>query len=168
METCKYGNSKTSLFINWDKMIINDQITAKQIQHYSKYSTPELIYKAERHFNKFIRLRDRNGDYFYCPTCKSTKKILGDNYQACHFFPAGQFSWHKFNEDNVFGGCKSCNYYKHGAGYSFGYYVKEKIGEERYLKLEYLNGYYRQRGFKWDRIALIEIIEKYKAKNKKF
>ena len=75
---------------------------AKTIQKYQKYSVPKLIDLAEKHFNKFIRERDRlkdlgDGQYFYCPTCKTQKRIVGDNYQACHCFPGGIYSWIKFN-----------------------------------------------------------------------
>lgn len=137
-------------------------IEAKIIQKYSKKDIPDLIKIAEKHFNSFIRERDRDGDYFFCPTCKTIKRIEGSNYHACHFFPAGQYPWHRFNENNVFGGCQQCNYYKHGAGYSFASWVREKIGEDEYLKLETTNAFYRRNGFKWDRYTLIEVILKYK------
>jgi hypothetical protein len=140
---------------------------AKTIQKYQKYSLPDLIKKAEKVFNTFIRERDRlknigDGQYFYCPTCKTQKRIVGDNYQACHCFPGGHYGWIKFNEDNVFGGCKSCNYFKHGVNYEYNDWVRNKIGEERYQKLKDLNTYYQTNGFKWDRYVLIEIIERYK------
>jgi hypothetical protein len=140
---------------------------AKTIQKYSKCSIPQLIKKAEINFNSFIRERDRlkdygDGKYFYCPTCRTQKRIEGDNYQACHCFPAGHYSWIRFNENNVFGGCKSCNYFKHGANYEYNDWVRKKIGEDEYQKLIDLNDYFRRTGFKWDRYVLIEIIEKYK------
>jgi hypothetical protein len=121
-----------------------------------------LIKKAEKAFNFFIRERDREGDYFKCPTCRRTKKIENGNYHACHFFPAGQYAWHRFNEDNVFGGCLQCNYFKHGAGYNYSDYVRKRIGEEKYNRLIELNQHYKRVGFKWDRYELILLIEKYK------
>jgi hypothetical protein len=142
---------------------------AKTIQKYQKYSLPKLIKEAEKVFNTFIRERDRlkdlgDGQYFYCPTCRRQKRIIGDNYQACHCFPGGEgkYLWHKFNEDNVFGGCKHCNYYQHGTNYEYNDWVRNKIGEERYQKLLDANDYFRRNGYKWDRFTLIEIIEKYK------
>jgi hypothetical protein len=142
-------------------------IEAKEIQRYKNKSIPALLKIAERHFNKFIRERDRDGDYFFCPTCGNTKRIIGDNYQACHLNPAGHHPELRYNEDNVHGGCKSCNYYKHGAGYNFSPYVRNKIGEERFNKLEEIKAYYKRNVFKWDRYSLIEIILKYKQLNKK-
>jgi hypothetical protein len=146
-----------------------NELSSKIIKKYSKYSIPNLITKAQENFNAWIRERDRlkdygDGQYFTCPTCQTTKRIEGDNYQACHCFPAGFYSWIRFNEDNVFGGCKSCNYFKHGANYEYNDWVRKKIGEERYQKLLDLNSYFKRTGFKWDRYALIEIIEKYKLK----
>lgn len=142
-------------------------MNAKTVQKYQKLALPKLIKKAETVFNKFIRERDRlkdlgDGQYFYCPTCKTQKRIQGDNYQACHCFPGGIYTWLKFNENNVFGGCKSCNYFKHGANYEYNDWVREKIGDENYNELKFLNSYYQAHGYKWDRMFLIEVIEKYK------
>lgn len=142
-------------------------LDVKSIQRYSKYSIDQLIGIAERNFNKFIRERDRDGDYFFCPTCEKTKRIDGDNYQACHLYPAGQFPWIRFYENNVWGGCNACNYFKHGAGYTFSPWVRKKIGEEAFAKMEELNSYWKQNVYKWDRFTLIEIILKYKNLNKK-
>ena len=136
---------------------------AKLILKYKNKTISQLLKLATKHFNAFIRNRDRQGDYFYCPTCKKTKRIEGTMYQACHLFPAGHYPWIRFNEDNLFGGCLSCNYFKHGAGHEYADWVRNKIGEQRYLKLKRLNDYHKQHGFKWDRFALIEIITKYKS-----
>jgi len=137
-------------------------MTSKEIQKYQNKSIPALLKLAEKYFNTFIRNRDRDGDYFYCPTCQKTKKIEGNNYHACHLFPAGHYPALRFNEDNCFGGCLSCNYYKHGAGHEYVDWVRKKIGEVRYQRLIDLKDYYKKHGFKWDRFFLIEIIGKYK------
>jgi hypothetical protein len=139
-------------------------MNSSEIQKYNTKSIPQLIKIAERHFNAFIRERDRIGEYFNCPTCGKTKRIEGDNYQACHCFPAGFYSWHRFNENNVFGGCKQCNYFKHGSNYTYNDWVRKKIGEKEYQKLLDANDYYKSHGFKWDRIFLISIIIKYKQR----
>lgn len=139
---------------------------AKYINKYINKSVDQLIKIATTHFNKFIRERDRKGEYFFCPTHANglgkTMKIDGDNYQACHLFPAGNYGWIRFNEDNVHGGCKSCNYFKHGVGHVYGDWVRKTIGEIRYKKLTDLNDYYKQHTWKWDKLSLIEIIIKYK------
>lgn len=91
-------------------------------------------------------------------------KIEGAIYQACHVYPAGNYPWIRFNPDNVFGGCKSCNYYKHGMGHEYVDWARKKIGDERFEKLKQLNDYHKQHGFKWDRISIIETIVTYKNK----
>lgn len=144
-----------------------ETISAKDLNKYRDKNISALIQIATPYFNRFIRERDREGNWFYCPTCDKRKKIDNGNYHACHLFPAGHYSWLRFNEDNVHGGCQSCNYFKHGAGYTFVPYVIKKIGQERFDKLVELNAYHKQHGFKWDRLELIEIIIKYKNKNGK-
>ena len=136
---------------------------------YSKKKLSALLEIAKTHFNKFIRNRDAlpNG-YFHCPTCGNTKKIIGDNYQACHVFPAGLYPALRFNEINVWGGCKSDNYFKHGASYEYNDWLRHKIGEAEYKKLEDLKDYWKRNTFKWDRFTVIHIIETYKAKNKEY
>lgn len=130
---------------------------------------PVLLDMARTEFNLFIRNRDRlENNRFYCPTCKTTKKIEGDNYQACHLFPAGHYPELKFNENNVFGGCKACNYWKHGAGYEYVTWVQEKIGMEEFLKLKDLTAYRERNGWKWDRFNVMYIITKYKKLNKEY
>jgi hypothetical protein len=143
-----------------------ESITADKLKKYSKKSIPQLLKLAETYFNRFIRERDRDGDYFYCPTCQKTKRIEGNNYHACHLFPAGHYPALRFNEDNCFGGCLQCNYYKHGMGHEYGDYVRNKIGDERYNDLLYRKAYFKSNPFKWERIALIEKIETYKNKCK--
>jgi hypothetical protein len=144
---------------------------SKEINKYKDKSVPKLLSIAERHFNLFIRNRDRKDDYFFCPTHANGRgkliRIEGDNYQACHLFPAGKYGWIRLNEDNVHGGCKSCNYFQHGVGYVYGDWVRKTIGEERYKKLIDMNEYYKQHSWHWDRFSLIEIILKYKNINKK-
>ena len=132
---------------------------------YSKLSLPKLHKIAERHFNKFIRNRDElPGKTFYCPTCKTTKRIMGRQYQACHCFPAGKYSALKYHEQNVYGGCLSCNYYQHGTNYIYNDWVRNKIGESDYQKLTLLSN----TSAKLSRFDVIQIIETYKEKNKQF
>lgn len=134
---------------------------------------PALLELATTEFNLFIRNRDRlEGDRFYCPTCKKTKKIEvkdgKSNYQACHCFPAGHYPELRFNEFNVWGGCFACNYYKHGVGYEYTDWVRSHIGDEEFQKLKDLTAYRERNGWKWNRFEVIEIIKKYKTLNKEY
>jgi len=81
-------------------MINEIQLSNQQIEKYKSRNISWLLEKATENFNLYIRNRDRQGDYFYCPTCRQTKRIEGGNYHASHLFPAGHYSWLRFNEDN--------------------------------------------------------------------
>lgn len=140
--------------------------TPEILKKYRKYTTTKLHGMAVNRFNKYIRERDRDGDYFYCPTCNKWKKITGRTYQACHCFPAGLYPELEFNENNVFGGCLQCNYFKHGTNYIYNDWVRNKIGEEEYQKLLDIKAYWAGKTFKEDRFYYIEIIEKYNRKSK--
>ncbi len=134
-------------------------------------TNPWLLDKATEQFNLFIRNRDRlEGDRFYCPTCKKIKHIEvkdgKSNYQACHCFPAGFYPSLKFNENNVFGGCLSCNYFKHGVNYEYNDWVRARIGEEEYQRLKDMASYWKRNQWKWDRFYLIDIINEYTKRNK--
>jgi hypothetical protein len=142
-------------------------LEVKDIQKYNKKSLPQLLKDSTTIFNAWIRDRDRlkdigDGQWYYCPTCRKQKRIIGNNYQACHCFPAGFYSWHRFNPLNVFGGCKQCNYFKHGTNYEYNDWVRKKIGEESYQKLLTDNDYYKRVGWRWERFSLIEVITTYK------
>ena len=145
---------------------LNQQVVRKnRTTDYSKMSLPKLHKLAERHFNEFIRYRDELPDKtFYCPTCRTYKRIIGRQYQACHCFPAGKYSALKYHEQNVFGGCLACNYFKHGTNYIYNDWVRNKIGESDYNKLILLSN----SPAKMDRFDVIQVIEKYKEKNLQF
>ena len=139
-------------------------------KRYSTKSIPKLHKLAVEAFNAYIRERDRNGDFFYCPTCMRTKRIKNDkdgsNYQACHCFPADKFRVLEFNENNVFGGCKQCNYFRHGANYEYNDWVRIKIGDVEYQKLVDKKDYALRVGYKHDRFFLIDVIVTYREKIK--
>lgn len=136
-----------------------------RISDYSKMDHKHLLAMAVRYFNAFIRKRDElPNKTFFCPTCGNIKRIKGKEYQACHCFPAGHCSALRFNELNVYGGCLQCNYFKHGTNYRYNDWVRHKIGEEEYNKLETLS----HTSGKFDRFELIMIIETYKEKIKDY
>ena len=126
------------------------EITA--IQKYSKRTTASLKLQAQRLFNAYIRNRDEGEG---CISCGSTNEI-----QAGHYHSAGQNNHLRFDEDNVNGQCKKCNYFVSGSLAKYRHNLIEKIGKERVEKLDRMAG---DRGVhKTDRFFLIEIIEKYK------
>jgi gamma-glutamylcyclotransferase (GGCT)/AIG2-like uncharacterized protein YtfP len=128
-------------------------------------SISSLKEKAKTIFNRYIRYRDQlNDEYFTCLTCGMTKKIQKTNYHACHLFPAGHYPGLTFDEDNVHGGCISCNYFKHGVGHEYADKVRQKIGEERYEKLLMKKDYYKRVSWKWDKFYLQDVIDTYTKK----
>ena len=113
---------------------------------------------ATKHINKFIRNRDKDKP---CISCGKYTTL-----QAGHFYSAGKHSSVRFNEDNVNGQCLSCNFYKSGDLLNYRTNLIEKIGVDRFEKLTFNVELAKQTGYKFDRLFLIEIIEKYKALNK--
>ena len=136
------------------------ELTAQQIERYRGISVPQLIKSAEKHFNAYIRQRDREGDYFTCISCYLPKRV--DQMNAGHYLSAGHNAAVRFSEDNVNGQCIHCNLYLHGnqANYRIG--LVRKIGQHR---VEILESTARMR-HKWDRYGLIYVIETYKQKTK--
>lgn len=141
-------------------------LTAKQIQKYKTKTVPQLKARATKAFNLFIRNRDRNGNQFQCISCGKLKRIQGKLYQAGHYYPAGTYEMLRYNEHNVNGECQACNYFSgdHLVGYRER--LVQKIGIEAVKDLEQLAALNKRQGqYKWDRISLIDIIEKYEALN---
>lgn len=133
-----------------------ETLTTATIQKYAKKSVSQLIKIAERHFNRFIRDRDLEGDHFQCISCGQWHHRSQMN--ASHFMAAGLYSATRFDEMNVHGGCIRCNKYLHG---NLGEYRKrlvEKIGEDKVKMIEMR----ARMSKKQDRWSLIAIIEKYK------
>lgn len=114
---------------------------------------------AVTHFHKYIRNRDRGKP---CISCGRHNRL-----QAGHFYSAGQNPSIRFNEDNVHGQCLQCNYFKHGSLINYTHNIIDRIGKERVDKLKFQVDLAKRSKFKWDKFYLIEIIEKYKALNKK-
>lgn len=125
-------------------------------------SIPELVKAAEKKFNKFIRDRDRDGDYFTCISCSKTIKIAGKNYHAGHFYSGGKFRLLKFDEDNVHGQCEQCNVWgSNETGINYQVNLIKKIGEDRHLRLRRISERQKTEIFKWDRTFLLSVLEKY-------
>ena len=119
-----------------------------------KKSVSQLIAIAVRHFHRFIRTRDK-----YCP-CISCGKYT--TLQAGHFYSAGNHPSAKFNEDNVNGQCKKCNYFLSGNLLPYRENLIKKIGQERVDKITLNVEMSKKFGFKRSRLFLIETILKYK------
>lgn len=129
---------------------------AKTIQKYKGKSLPSLIAKATKHFNKFIRERDKGKP---CISCGKYTTL-----QAGHFYSGGHYSGLRFNPDNVWGQCLRCNYYLSGDLSNYRKNLIARIGIERVEKLDNLAAAYKRTPFKWDRFSIISIITEYQNK----
>lgn len=125
---------------------------------YKNKTTPQLIKIAVRHFHQFIRKRDHGQP---CISCGKRTTL-----QAGHFFSAGNHPAVRFDEDNIHGQCLKCNYYLSANLIPYRQNLLEKIGSKKFKALEQKVQISKRNGFKWDRFALIDTIEKYKALNK--
>lgn len=81
-------------------------------------------------FNTYIRLRDKG------KTCISCNKRLIENYDAGHFYTVKNYSFLRFNEDNVHGQCGQCNQHLHGNLIEYSRKLKLRIGGKRFIELE--------------------------------
>lgn len=128
------------------------------ISKYKNKSVSNLRSIAVRHFHKFIRERDKGKP---CVSCGSY-----NTSDASHFYSAGNFPQTRFNEDNVHLSCRKCNYFLSGNLIPYRIELINRIGQDRFDRLEQINAMSKRTRFKWDRFFLIDIIEKYKELNK--
>ena len=126
---------------------------AEDIKRYEKKSVPQLLTIATRHFNKFIRERDKDEG---CISCGSPIQHAG------HFYSGGHYSSLKFDTDNVHGQCLRCNNFLHGNLNEYRRNILNRITQEDLDRIDNAADYYKRHPFKWDRFSLIEIILKYK------
>lgn len=119
-------------------------------------SIPELKQIAQKEFNAWIRQRDSKGDHFVCIACNSVKPL--NQMDAGHFYSAGNHSYLRFNENNVHGECRKCNYFMSGHLLAYRENLIKKIGIAEVEKLDQWKNFKQ----KWDRIQLMALIMKYR------
>ncbi len=129
-------------------------IPANAVKKYIDKPLPWLLKKAAEKFNAYIRKRDEGAA---CISCGSNNAN-----QAGHFMSSGHYPELRFNPDNVHLQCSHCNLYLHGNLLEYRKGLIQKIGKERVEKLDLIVAMTRQTGFKWDKLAVIEILIKYK------
>lgn len=116
----------------------------------------ELTKLAQTYFNSFIRNRDRNKG---CISCSS---LLGQKFDAGHYYSSGGHKVITFDEDNVHGQCVYCNQYLHGNLLNYQIGIQKRIGAEKLIELQ--SKAHKEK--KYSRQELKEIIEMYKKKIK--
>jgi len=141
-------------------------LNTNQINKYKNKSYSSLHRTAKKWFHKFIRLRDTDDNGH--GNCIATGKPLRygtKEAQAGHFFAAGKYKALEFNEDNVHLQSLQDNCYGHDFA-SYAINLRNKIGDERFDKLNQLALISKREKFPEDRFLMIEIIEIYKGKVK--
>ena len=119
-------------------------------------TTSDWMKEAQKVFNQYIRLRDKNKP---CVSCESK---LGSKYDAGHYFSSGGHKAVTFDEDNVHGQCVACNQYKHGNLLNYQIGIEKRIGADRLLQLHEK----AHQVMKYSADELQEIIKTYKQKIK--
>ena len=93
-------------------------------------SRPDWLKEAQKAFNEFIRLRDKD------LPCISCGRYHAGQYHAGHYRSVGAYPELRFNEDNVHKQCSVCNNHKSGNAIEYRINLIRKIGLERVEFLE--------------------------------
>ncbi len=133
-------------------------LEANDIQKYLKKSVSALLKRAEHYCHKYIRARDKDRP---CISCNQFRTL-----QAGHYHPAGTVKMLRFNEFNINGECKSCNYFSGDHLIIYRKNLIKKFGLEKVDELDMIAAYNKRVSEKWEKIEIIEIIERYKQKLK--
>lgn len=109
-------------------------------------------------FQSWIKHRDKDKG---CYTCDTKNKVM---YHASHYFKKELYSRSIFDEAFCKKCCDHCNVGLNGNLDVFKERLIKEMGVEYFEKEEMFASWYGN--YKWDRIELVEIIEKYQAKLK--
>lgn len=90
----------------------------------------DLLKEAQRAFNKYIRIRDKD------KPCISCGRFHDGQYHAGHLYSVGAHPEKRFNEDNVAKQCRPCNEFLSGNALEYRKNLIERIGVDRVEALE--------------------------------
>ena len=164
LKICKVCNVESYIFSagkceTCSKIASINKLKSKP-QKKKKLPTITSLKKNARYwFQRWIRLRDLGNKCIY----NSCNTYLNDlkTFDAAHYLKAELYSNKVFDENNVHGSCKSCNFRDPTVDYRRGLLLK--IGESKLLQLEEEALVNRDGNFKWDRQNLLDIKSKYEA-----
>lgn len=150
-----YKDECNTAYFEWLKAEAIKKAKRKKTQYNKETETvQQLMKKAQKVFNEYIRKRD-NGK-----KCISCKNKLTGKFDAGHYVSSGSSKYLTFNENNVHGQCVACNQHKHGNLISYREGLIKRIGIQEVEKLEKTR--HKQR--KYTREELKQLIEQYKQK----
>ena len=122
----------------------------------------EIKSQTRKLVHKYIQLRDKGKSCISCGT------PLGYNYDAGHIFSAGQHNMIRYDLDNIHGQCIKCNRYNEGEYEKSRIATKERIGEERFRRLEKRAEIALRVPFTWSKYELRNIQKEIRIKIKEF
>lgn len=93
-------------------------------------SLTEHLHEAQRHFNLWVRVRDKN------KPCISCGRVSGCQFHAGHYRTTKAAPQLRFNEDNVHKQCAQCNNHLSGNITEYRIELVKRIGAERVEALE--------------------------------
>ena len=161
LKTCKSCNKECYIYARNEckPCSLKSAAAAKKPATKKKLVTLAKLKKEARYwFQRWIRLRDLNNT---CCYGSNTKLEDIKTYDACHYLKFELYPEAGFDEDNVHGGSKGENIRDNTIAYR-----RELIrrkGEEWINNLEERYCVNRQTQYKWDRVFLQDIIDKYKT-----
>ncbi len=116
----------------------------------------DLKKEAQKTFNKYIRLRDKD---LPCISCGATQATA---WHAGHYWAQGMNGALRYEPLNVNLQCAGCNVWKHGNLLNYRFGLINKIGEDL---VDWLDEHHTEIK-KWGREELESIISEYKEKIK--
>ena len=128
-----------------------------------KKTLGKLKQLLQKEFNRYIRLRDSEDGYFKCISCGLVKSV--EYMDAGHYFAVSGYDGLRFDEDNVHGECKGCNCFDQSHLIGYGINLKKKLGEHGYKILLKKAQDYKEKGNRFSRLEIEELIILYKHRN---
>ena len=101
----------------------------KQVEKTELTRLKLMLNSTKTKVHAYVRNRDIGLNCISCNTPYS------DDFQAGHFYPAGNFETLKFHLDNINGQCVQCNLFKEGNFENYSLNLPKRIGLERYQNL---------------------------------
>lgn len=147
----EFGRNKSSK----DKQEATKKKQIERKREFKLNDKPLRVREAQKAFNAFIRMRDKDDP------CISCGRHHQGQYHAGHFKTAGGFPELRFEELNCHKQCAPCNNHLSG---NIGEYMPrliKKIGKSKY---EWVNGPHKAKKYTCAELKIIE--DKYKAKLK--
>lgn len=140
------------------KAAVRAEKAADRAKREEQETIPELIKRADKAFQEYIRERDRKAGH----ACISSGRPLdwsGNKTDAGHYRSKGAASHLRYDEDNCHAQTKHENRDKAGNAVEYRIFLIERIGLERVERLESNN-----EPVKWTRDVLRQVIVIYRAK----